>query len=194
MSDVYSFGVVLLELITGRTSVDKNRPSREKDLVNWARPMLKDARKLDKIVDPRLEGLYSTEGAKKAVLLAHQCLSHNPKCRPTMHTVVETLETIMDLDDIPARSFVHIDPEPGKDVNAGNCEDAAEKDQNEPGDENRGEEEPEMKNAKGHRRQKRARKHRRRATRASRSRAVFSDSALYSALGKSLYSTKSKND
>ena len=37
-SDVYSFGVVLLELLTGRRSVDKTRPSKEQSLVDWARP------------------------------------------------------------------------------------------------------------------------------------------------------------
>ncbi|KAI6691632.1 hypothetical protein NL676_028460 [Syzygium grande] len=179
---------------TGRRSVDKSRPTGEKDLVNWARPSLKDTHKLDKIIDPRLEGLYSTEGAEKAVLLAHQCLSQNPKCRPSMQTVVKTLETIMDLDDIPVRSFVHIDPALDKDVSVNNCEDAAEEDQIEPGNENRVEEkEVEIKNVKGHRRQKRAHKHRRR-TRAPRSRAVFSDTALYSALGTSLYCPKSKNE
>ncbi|KAF8026919.1 hypothetical protein BT93_F3415 [Corymbia citriodora subsp. variegata] len=193
MSDVYSFGVVLLELITGRRSVDNSRPTGERDLVNWARPMLKDAHKLDKIVDLRLEGLYSTEGAKKAVLLAHQCLSKNPKCRPSMQTVVKTLETIMDLDDIPVKSFVYIDPALLKEASVNNCEDAAEKDQNEPGNESRVEEEVEIKNVKGHRQQKRPHKHRHR-TRVSRSRAVFSDTALYSTLRTSLYSPKSKNE
>ncbi|KAK1653147.1 hypothetical protein QYE76_070952 [Lolium multiflorum] len=33
-SDVYSFGVVLLELLTGRRSVDKNRRGREQNLVD----------------------------------------------------------------------------------------------------------------------------------------------------------------
>ncbi|XWS13004.1 hypothetical protein CRYUN_Cryun36dG0000400 [Craigia yunnanensis] len=35
-SDVYSFGVVLLELLTGRKSVDMTRPSKEQNLVDWA--------------------------------------------------------------------------------------------------------------------------------------------------------------
>ena len=114
MSDVFSFGVVLLELITGRRSVDKNRPNREQNLVKWARPQLKDPRKLDQIMDPRLEGQYSTEGARKAAALAYQCLSHNPKSRPTMSTVVKTLETVLNLTDIPIGPFVYIVPTEGK--------------------------------------------------------------------------------
>ncbi|KAG9443393.1 hypothetical protein H6P81_014733 [Aristolochia fimbriata] len=58
-SDVYSFGVVLLELLTGRRSVDKSRPSKEQSLVDWARPKLNDKRKLLQIIDPRLEDNYS---------------------------------------------------------------------------------------------------------------------------------------
>ncbi|KAK9281722.1 hypothetical protein L1049_004626 [Liquidambar formosana] len=79
MSDVYSFGVVLLELLTGRRSMDKGRSNREQYLVTWAKPLLKNRPKLDRIMDPRLEGQYSTEGAKKAATLAYQCLSDNPK-------------------------------------------------------------------------------------------------------------------
>ncbi|XP_022845275.1 serine/threonine-protein kinase RIPK-like, partial [Olea europaea var. sylvestris] len=57
-SDVYSFGVLLLELLTGRKSVDKTRSHREQNLADWARPMLKNHRKLSRIMDPRLEGQY----------------------------------------------------------------------------------------------------------------------------------------
>ncbi|XP_009777205.1 serine/threonine-protein kinase RIPK [Nicotiana tabacum] len=98
-SDVYSFGVVLLELLTGRRSVDKNRPHREQNLVDWARPQLKDPRKLRRIMDPRLEGMYSEEGIQNAALVAYQCLSHRPKARPDMSTVVKTLEPLMNYDD-----------------------------------------------------------------------------------------------
>lgn len=34
-SDVYCFGVLLLELITGRSALDKSRPPEERDLVTW---------------------------------------------------------------------------------------------------------------------------------------------------------------
>ncbi|KAE8734029.1 Serine/threonine-protein kinase [Hibiscus syriacus] len=93
-SDVYSFGVVLLELLTGRKSVDKTRPSKEQNLVVWARPKLNDKRKLLQIIDPRLENQYSARAAQKACSLAYYCLSLNPKARPLMSDVVETLEPL----------------------------------------------------------------------------------------------------
>lgn len=109
-SDVYSFGVVLLELLTGRRSVDKTRQGREQNLVEWARPMLYDTRKLGRIMDSRLEGQYSEMGAAKAAALAHQCLSHRPKNRPTMSQVVKTLEPLQDFDDVPITPFVYTVP------------------------------------------------------------------------------------
>ncbi|CAN6541262.1 unnamed protein product [Malus baccata var. baccata] len=109
MSDVYSFGVVLLELLTGRRSVDKNRPQREQNLAEWARPMLNEPRKLSRIMDPRLEGQYSELGARKAAALAFQCLSHRPKQRPKISEVVKTLEPLKDFDDIPF-AFVYTVP------------------------------------------------------------------------------------
>ncbi|KAF9593852.1 hypothetical protein IFM89_025637 [Coptis chinensis] len=83
-SDVYSFGVVLLELLTGRKSVDKSRPSKEQCLVDWARPKLNDKRKLLQIIDPKLEDQYPVKAAQKACSLAYYCLSNNPKARPLM--------------------------------------------------------------------------------------------------------------
>ena len=93
-SDVYSFGVVLLELLTGRKSIDKSRSSREHSLVDWACPKLNDKRRLLQIIDPRLEGQYSARAAHKACSLAYYCLSQNPKARPLMSDVVETLEPL----------------------------------------------------------------------------------------------------
>lgn len=108
MSDVYGFGVVLLELITGKRSMDKTRPSQEQSLVEWARPLLKDPRKLDRIIDPRLEGQYSTKGAQKASALAYKCLSHNPMPRPTMSEVVKILESLQDFDNSLIEPFVYV--------------------------------------------------------------------------------------
>uniref|UniRef100_A0A0C9RIT4 non-specific serine/threonine protein kinase n=1 Tax=Wollemia nobilis TaxID=56998 RepID=A0A0C9RIT4_9CONI len=106
-SDVYSFGVVLLELLTGRRSVDKTKPTREHNLVEWARPLLNDKRKLLQIIDPRLEGQYSMKGAQKACSLAYHCLSQNPKARPLMSDVVETLEPLQNRKDMVSASFMY---------------------------------------------------------------------------------------
>ncbi|KAJ8470268.1 hypothetical protein OPV22_024611 [Ensete ventricosum] len=109
-SDVYSFGVVLLELLAGRRCVDKSRPTRQKNLVDWARPYLTNADKLRRVMDPGLDGLYSTKGAQKAAAIAYKCLSHNPKSRPEMRTVVEMLEPLLNLDDVPFGAFVYVAP------------------------------------------------------------------------------------
>ncbi|KAA8522664.1 hypothetical protein F0562_009174 [Nyssa sinensis] len=93
-SDVYGFGVVLLEMLIGRRAMDKSRPSREHNLVEWARPLLNHNKKLLRILDPRMEGQYSSKTATKVAHLAYQCLSQNPKGRPVMSQVVEILETL----------------------------------------------------------------------------------------------------
>ncbi|KAK8926346.1 Serine/threonine-protein kinase [Platanthera zijinensis] len=99
-SDVYSFGVVLLELLTGRKSIDKTRPGREQSLVDWAHPKLNDKRKLLQIVDPKLEGQYSMRAAQKACSLAYYCLSPNPKARPLMSDVVDTLGPLQESNNV----------------------------------------------------------------------------------------------
>ncbi|XP_078161548.1 putative serine/threonine-protein kinase PBL17 isoform X2 [Carex rostrata] len=98
-SDVYGFGVVLLEMIIGRRAMDKSRPTREHNLVEWARPLLIHNRKLFKIIDPRMDGQYSTKVAVEVAALAYKCLSQNPKGRPAMSQVVQTLQSLQDLPE-----------------------------------------------------------------------------------------------
>ncbi|CAL9749260.1 probable serine/threonine-protein kinase PIX13 [Musa acuminata AAA Group] len=93
-SDVYGFGVVLLETLSGQRTLDPNRPSGQHNLVDWARPMLADRRKLARLMDPRLEGQYSSKGALQAAQLTLRCLAGDPKSRPSMKEVVETLEHV----------------------------------------------------------------------------------------------------
>ncbi|KAI5558770.1 hypothetical protein POPTR_017G077300v4 [Populus trichocarpa] len=104
-SDVYSFGVVLLEMLTGRRSMDKNRPNGEHNLVEWARPHFGDKRRFYRILDPRLEGHFSIKGAQKAIQLAAQCLSRDPKSRPRMSEVVEALKPLPNLKDMASSSY-----------------------------------------------------------------------------------------
>lgn len=99
-SDVYSFGVVLLELLTGKRSIDKNRPNEQKNLVNWARPLLGDKRRFYNIMDYRLEGQFSMKAAQTAIHMAARCLDHNPRARPLMSEIVEVLTSVLNLNDL----------------------------------------------------------------------------------------------
>ncbi|EOY03410.1 hypothetical protein QUC31_017735 [Theobroma cacao] len=103
-SDVYSFGVVLLEMLTGRRSMDKNRPNGEHNLVEWARPYLGERRRFYRLIDPRLEGRFSIKGAQKAIQLAAHCLGRDPKARPLMSEVVEALKPLPNLKDMACSS------------------------------------------------------------------------------------------
>ncbi|CAA7043261.1 unnamed protein product [Microthlaspi erraticum] len=91
--DVYSFGVVLLELLSGRRAIDKTRAREEEDLVEWAKPYLRDKRKMFRIMDTRLVGQYPQKGAFMISFLALQCIGE-VKARPTMPEVVSLLEKV----------------------------------------------------------------------------------------------------
>lgn len=93
-SDVYGFGVVLLEILSGLRVLDLNRPNGEHNLVEWARPFLSDRRKIKRVMDPQLAREYPPKGAFQAAALIIRCLETEPKNRPSMEEVLESLEHI----------------------------------------------------------------------------------------------------
>ena len=94
-SDVWSFGVVLYEVLTGRRSLERDRPRMEQKLLEWVKQFPIDSKKFGLIMDPRLERQYSLSAARKVAKLADKCLLKSAKDRPTMSQVVETLKQIM---------------------------------------------------------------------------------------------------
>jgi len=95
MSDVYGFGVVLLEMLVGRRAVEPTRAGgREGSLVDWARPILIRPKKLERILDRRMGG-GPLRGLGRVARLAYDCLSQNPKVRPSMSRVVIALEAVL---------------------------------------------------------------------------------------------------
>ncbi|KAJ9550667.1 hypothetical protein OSB04_014712 [Centaurea solstitialis] len=93
-SDIYGFGVVLLEMLIGRKAMDNSKPSHEHNLVDWARPLLTHEKKLLRILEPKMEGQYTSKTALKVANLAHQCISPNPKGRPAVGHIVQVLESV----------------------------------------------------------------------------------------------------
>ncbi|KAJ1686584.1 hypothetical protein LUZ63_017974 [Rhynchospora breviuscula] len=90
-SDVYSFGVVILELISGRRAYDEFKPTNERNLVDWARPMFRDKRRHPQLIDPLIKDNYSPEGLSHAVRAAAMCLQEEAPARPKMAFVVMSL-------------------------------------------------------------------------------------------------------
>uniref|UniRef100_A0ACD5V944 Uncharacterized protein n=1 Tax=Avena sativa TaxID=4498 RepID=A0ACD5V944_AVESA len=93
-SDVYGFGVVMLEMLSGQRALDPNRPNGQLSLVDWAKPYLADRRKLARLMDPRFEGQYNSKQALQSAQLTLNCLAGEPRSRPSMKEVLETLEQI----------------------------------------------------------------------------------------------------
>lgn len=89
-SDVYSFGVVLMELVTGRKSVE-DEFGEGKDIVYWVSTHLYDCRRVLKVLDNEVASESVKLNMIKVLKVAVLCTSKLPNLRPTMRDVVKML-------------------------------------------------------------------------------------------------------
>jgi len=81
--------------MSGKRAVDRNRPHREQNLVEWAKPLLNSKRKISQVMDVHIEGQYSSREAMKLAHIVIQCLSEKPK----IEEIVRSLEKLQDSKD-----------------------------------------------------------------------------------------------
>ncbi|GAA0159656.1 hypothetical protein LIER_16379 [Lithospermum erythrorhizon] len=95
--DVYGFGVVMVEMLTGLRALDSRRPNGQENMIHWIKPHLYVIENLEVVMDSQLNGRYPLEEASNVAQTALTCLEDEPKMRPSMKEVLETLEGITSL-------------------------------------------------------------------------------------------------
>ncbi|KAG6403505.1 hypothetical protein SASPL_135728 [Salvia splendens] len=96
--DVYAFGVVLMEIITGRKSLDSSLPDDSSHLVTWFPRFLQGRDKIKEAVDPVLRSDLNEETFKslwKVAELAGHC-TREANQRPDMSHVVTVLSSLVE--------------------------------------------------------------------------------------------------
>ncbi|XP_015963157.1 LRR receptor-like serine/threonine-protein kinase FEI 1 isoform X2 [Arachis duranensis] len=90
-TDVYSFGVLTLEVLSGKRPTDASFIEKGLNIVGWLNFLITENRRRE-IVDPHCEGIQ-VESLDALLSVAIQCISSSPEDRPTMHRVVQLLES-----------------------------------------------------------------------------------------------------
>lgn len=90
---------MLYEILTGRRSLERNRPTAEQKLLDWVKHYPADSSRFIVIMDPRLRNQYSLVAARKIAKLADSCLKKNPEDRPPMSQIVESLKQALQFSE-----------------------------------------------------------------------------------------------
>nr|QAS62473.1 LRR receptor-like kinase family protein [Sedum alfredii] len=90
-SDVYSFGVLMLEVLSGKRPTDASFIEKGINIVGWLNILVTEKRQRE-IIDP-LCGFVPSERLDALLSIAILCVSPNAEARPTMHRLLQVLES-----------------------------------------------------------------------------------------------------
>uniref|UniRef100_A0A0E0DMP4 non-specific serine/threonine protein kinase n=1 Tax=Oryza meridionalis TaxID=40149 RepID=A0A0E0DMP4_9ORYZ len=91
-TDVYGFGFLLIELITGRKTMELHEDEyQEGGILDWAKELL-EGNKLSSFVDSRLRDNYVISELEEMVKIALLCTMYNPDQRPSMAEIARMLQ------------------------------------------------------------------------------------------------------
>ncbi|CAL4895475.1 unnamed protein product [Urochloa decumbens] len=91
-TDVFCFGLLLIELVTGRETLELHQNEYQKGgILEWAKDLLEQSQ-LSSFVDKKLRNNYDSAELEKMVQIALLCTMYSPKHRPRMSEVVAMLE------------------------------------------------------------------------------------------------------
>ncbi|KAL3521564.1 hypothetical protein ACH5RR_019713 [Cinchona calisaya] len=90
-SDVYSFGILVMEIVSGKTSVQYTVTEIEEYLIDWIKLMVSE-QKFDQVVDTNLSEMPPLKDLKRILLLALRCVDPDANNRPKMGDVILMLE------------------------------------------------------------------------------------------------------
>ncbi|VFQ76266.1 unnamed protein product [Cuscuta campestris] len=91
-TDVYSFGVLVLEILSGKRPTDASFIEKGLNIVGWLNFLATENRQQE-IADPNCDRAQAESSFDALLSIAIQCVSSNPEDRPTMHRVLQILES-----------------------------------------------------------------------------------------------------
>ncbi|KAF7075508.1 hypothetical protein CFC21_080282 [Triticum aestivum] len=106
--DVYSFGVVILEIISGRKSIDRSRPEEDVHIIYLLREKAQNDQWIDLIVDNNSDDMVAgQEEVIQMMKLAMWCLQNDSSHRPSMSMVIKVLEGAISVESHIIQSFLN---------------------------------------------------------------------------------------
>ncbi|GLJ51901.1 hypothetical protein SUGI_1102560 [Cryptomeria japonica] len=103
-ADTYSFGVVVLEIVSGRKSIDLKQPPDMEYLLKWVWSLYENNKVLDVMESEKeMEG-YSEEEVLRVINIALLCIQDSARHRPSMSEVVTML---LNKDEIYFQKHLH---------------------------------------------------------------------------------------